>query len=43
MSQQPALSLAEEQAFQLSQAAILLDQTRGERKGDLGPFAGRRR
>ena len=39
MSQQPALSLAEEQAFQLSQAAILLDQTRGERKGDLGPFA----
>lgn len=38
MSQQTSLSLAEEQAFQLSQAAILLDQTRTERDKNLGPF-----
>jgi flagellar biosynthesis regulator FlaF len=39
MSQQPSLSLAEEQAFQLSQAAILLDQTRSDRETNIGPFA----
>lgn len=39
MSQQTSLSLAEEQAFQLSQAAIQLDQARGERDKNIGPFA----
>lgn len=39
MSQETSLSLAEEQAFQLSQAAIQLDQTRGERSNQVGPFA----
>jgi len=39
MSQQTSLSLAEEQAFQLSQAAIMLDQSRGDRDTNIGPFA----
>ena len=39
MSEETPLSLAEEQAFQLSQAAILLDQTRGDRDTNVGPFA----
>lgn len=39
MSEQPSLSLAEEQAFQLSQSAILLDQARVERDKDVGQFA----
>lgn len=39
MPKETSLSLAEEQAFQLSQAAIMLDQTRGERKQSFGPFA----
>jgi flagellar biosynthesis regulator FlaF len=39
MSQQTSLSLAEEQAFQLSQAAIQLDQARAERDKNVGPFA----
>ncbi|OAN48096.1 hypothetical protein A6A04_04885 [Paramagnetospirillum marisnigri] len=39
MSQQTSLSLAEEQAFQLSQAAIQLDQARAEREKNIGPFA----
>ena len=39
MSEQPELSLAEEQAFQLSQAAILLDQARSGRDKNLAPFA----
>ena len=39
MSQQPSFSLAEEQAFQLSQAAIMLDQTRSDREANIGPFA----
>jgi len=39
MSEQPTLSLAEEQAFQLSQAAILLDQARTDREKNVGEFA----
>ena len=39
MTQQSSLTLAEEKAFQLSQAAIQLDQTRADRDANLAPFA----